>query len=81
MEGELRCPELVGREREWATLRTAIDAAALRGRGGTVVIVGEAGIGKSRLIGEAIGAATVAGLPVVRGRAVPGGTPVPLRPV
>ncbi|MGE3257377.1 ATP-binding protein, partial [Pseudonocardia sp.] len=42
---------------------------------------GEAGIGKSRLIGEAIGAATVAGLPVVRGRAVPGGTPVPLRPV
>src|SRR6185437_11650468 len=45
------CPVIVGR----APLLVALDAhlaAARDGRGGTVVIAGEAGIGKSRLVTE-----------------------------
>ncbi len=43
---------LVGRERELAELRTAIDGAR-RGSGALIEIVGEAGAGKSRLVAEA----------------------------
>lgn len=78
MEGDLRCPYLVGREREWALLRAAIDAAARHRRGGTVLV---AGVGKSRQVREAAGEAMAAGLPVVWGRTAAGGSPVPFRPV
>jgi predicted ATPase/DNA-binding CsgD family transcriptional regulator len=81
VDGELRCPYLVGRDREWAVLRSVIDARVRHRRGGTVLVAGEAGIGKSRLVRDAAAHATAAGLPVVWGRAGAGGSPVPFRPV
>src|SRR5262249_10520114 len=44
---------LVGRAREVDRLRTALDALE-QGRGGCLALFGEAGIGKSRLAGEAM---------------------------
>jgi predicted ATPase len=62
---------LVARDAELATLRRLVGAAAA-GAGGVVVVHGEAGIGKSRLLSEVRGLATRAGLTVHTGRAVEG---------
>ena len=43
---------LIGRGAEEARLEAALDAA-VAGRGSTIVVGGEAGIGKSRLVGRA----------------------------
>lgn len=62
---------LVGRASEVEVLAGALKAAC-EGRGGMVFVVGEAGIGKSRLVQEVSSAAEQRGVPVMRGRAVPG---------
>jgi class 3 adenylate cyclase/tetratricopeptide (TPR) repeat protein len=56
--------EMIGRRPELARMRTALDALCQQGRNGAVVIEGEAGIGKSRLL-EAF-AVTAAEAPVRR---------------
>ena len=63
---------VVGRDTERDLLRGRVGALT-DGLGGAVLLTGEAGIGKSRLLGEVADAARAAGLPVLRGRAVPGG--------
>jgi DNA-binding CsgD family transcriptional regulator len=68
----LRSPVLVGRRAELATARQLIGRAA-GGDGRTLLVIGEAGIGKSRLLAEVRSAATNAGLAVLVGRAVDGG--------
>lgn len=74
------CPELVGRDAERQVLRARVgDLAA--GRGGVVVLLGEAGAGKSRLARDALGLATARGAAVLAGRSVPGASPVPYRPL
>ncbi|OLB74234.1 MAG: hypothetical protein AUI14_24155 [Actinobacteria bacterium 13_2_20CM_2_71_6] len=61
-------PAVVGRHDELATLQGAVEAA-LRGTGGAVFLVGEAGIGKTRLATETTRYADQLGLNVLRGRA------------
>ena len=74
------CPELVGRADEVAALHARVERQA-RGSGGVVVLLGEAGTGKTRLAREASAAATERAIPVLAGRAVPGAHPVPYRPL
>ena len=63
---------LVGRRAELTALRSAVDKGA-RGTGAAVVVLGEAGIGKSRLLEAAVDRARAAGMAVLTGRAVAGG--------
>jgi len=60
---------LVGREREYGALMGAIEGLRL-GRGGMVSIIGEAGLGKSRLVAEARRQAGVSDLLWLEGRAL-----------
>jgi ATP/maltotriose-dependent transcriptional regulator MalT len=62
MGQRVSCPVLVGRDAEATRLRAAIERAAA-GQPATVLVAGEAGIGKTRLVTEAAGYA--AGLGVV----------------
>ena len=73
------CPVLVGRDEESRHLRAAL-AGARSGCGGTVLLTGEAGIGKSRLVRETAHAAREQGVAILAGRAVAGDVPTPFRP-
>ena len=59
---------LVGRDRELALLEAALDTAR-SGRPGITLVVGEAGIGKTRLVDEGAAIARSAGMRVLRGEA------------
>ena len=61
-------PRIYGRDAEIATLAEALDLAA-SGRLAVVLIEGEAGIGKSRLLEEALESARGRGIRVTAGRA------------
>lgn len=61
---------LVGRQAELSLLTAALDDAAT-GRGRVLLLGGEAGIGKSRLVIETIGAARERGFAVLEGAAYP----------
>ena len=76
---QVLCPVLVGRDEEARHLQAAL-AAAGAGHGGTALVTGEAGIGKSRLVREIVRAAAARGFVVLTGRAVSGGVPAPFRP-
>ncbi|MEU9962129.1 AAA family ATPase [Streptomyces sp. NPDC050982] len=71
---------LVGREPERDLLTSAVRSAG-EGRGSSVFVLGEPGIGKSRLVEEAADAAVRTGSRVLRGRAASAGRAVPLRPL
>lgn len=62
---------LVGRSRELQTLVAALTGLR-RGHGGVVLLVGEAGIGKTRLAAELAGQALAAGVPTGWGRSPEG---------
>lgn len=74
------CPVTVGRQAELRSLRQAL-AVVGAGSGQCAVLVGEAGIGKSRLAREVVGWASQQGFAVLTGRAVPGSMPAPFRPL
>src|SRR3954470_10479323 len=69
-EGVFAMDELIGRERERAALTDAIGTAAA-GAGGVILVSGEAGVGKTRVIRAVLEAS---GLRVLAGSASPGGT-------
>lgn len=58
---------LVGRREELRALSAALDAAAA-GSAGAVLLAGEAGVGKTRLIAETVARAQAAGFAVLTGR-------------
>ncbi len=70
----------VGRAPELGELERALDAARA-GTGATVLVAGEAGIGKTRLVGEISGRARDAGFEVLLGRSIDlVGTELPYQP-
>jgi DNA-binding CsgD family transcriptional regulator len=62
----MRCPIIVGREAQLSMVRRAFDQAG-SGSGQTLLIAGEAGIGKSRLVAEAKATANHQGWTIVEG--------------
>ncbi len=73
-------PVLVGRHAELSALSSAVATARSR-HGSATFVVGEPGLGKSRLVAEASAAAARGGVRVLRGRAAAGGSAVPFRPL
>jgi DNA-binding CsgD family transcriptional regulator/tetratricopeptide (TPR) repeat protein len=69
---------VVGRDQELRTVENALTAAA-SGRGGAVFLVGESGIGKSRLAAAAADQAFQADMVLMRGRGSAIGPMVPFR--
>src|SRR5215470_6226188 len=66
----------VGRERELSRL-----LAALRGGVRLVLVVGDAGVGKTRFVGEGMSRAEAAGVVMARGECLPLAQALPLLPV
>jgi len=76
----LLSPLIVGRDRELGVLRAGLDGAC-SARGSTVVVVGEAGVGKTRLLREVRTWCAGRGAVTLVGRAVDTATPSPFRPI
>jgi hypothetical protein len=79
--GRISCPQFIGRAEESQALDTALERAAAGGAP-TVLIGGEAGIGKSRVDEELSRRAAARGARVLAGGCAPfGGSTAPLAPV
>src|SRR5712691_11810599 len=76
----MRCPVVVGRDEELAALAEIFIRAA-GGGGACVVVTGEAGVGKTRLVNEAATWARERGQVVLVGRSTPTDRVSPLRPL
>ena len=77
---DILCPSVIGRDSEIADLTGALQDA-VRSRGSAYFLVGEAGIGKSRLVREATERARSEQLPVLLGQATQSSETVAFRPV
>jgi predicted ATPase len=75
------CPVLVGRRPEVEELHAAVAAVAEERRGSTLFLIGEAGVGKSRLAREALDMARRREFNVLWGRATPAASQVAFRPL
>lgn len=76
----LLCPVLIERNDELDELTSALDDAS-EGRGQTIFLTGDAGVGKSRLVREASELAVARGFHVLTGRGTESTVPVPYRPI
>jgi DNA-binding CsgD family transcriptional regulator/tetratricopeptide (TPR) repeat protein len=68
---QVLCPVLIGRHEELAALDAALHRAQA-GEGGTALVLGDAGLGKSRLAREAAAIAQARGFTLLLGRGVAG---------
>ncbi|MGH3265505.1 MAG: ATP-binding protein [Trebonia sp.] len=75
-----RASVMVGRDGELRLIQSALSAAR-EGRGGAVFVIGEMGIGKSRLATAAAETAVAAGMTIMRGRGSSISPMVPFRPL
>lgn len=75
-----RASEIVGRDSEIKALKGVLHDVQ-HSRGSAVFIVGEPGIGKTRLAAEVTGRALDSGMVVLRGRCTATGPAVPFRPL
>jgi predicted ATPase len=74
-----RAVPLVGRDQEMSLLRDRLENAR-QGQGSLISVVGEAGVGKSRLVAEAIETARSLGLRVLEGHTPSYGERIPYTP-
>jgi predicted ATPase len=77
---QMLCPQLIGRDDEVQAMQAALHAAR-HASGGSVFLLGEAGVGKSRLAREAERLALSDGMRVLWGRSVEDGGAVAFRPL
>src|SRR5207247_8069901 len=77
---QVLCPDLIGRAQELGVLIAALDGVRA-GRGRMVLLLGEAGIGKSRLARETMAEARRRGFSVLAGRSSDGRAAVAYRPL
>lgn len=73
-------PEMVGRDQELRGIEQALNAARA-GHGSAIFVIGEGGIGKSRLARAAADLGYAAGLRMMRGRGSSIGAMIPFRPL
>ncbi|HEX9766330.1 MAG TPA: ATP-binding protein [Nitriliruptorales bacterium] len=78
----LICPVIIGRDAELARLNTLVDGLSSEPpTGGALVVRGEAGVGKSRLVRHLAQVATTAGHTVLVGRSAQAGRAAALAPI
>ncbi|HLW00077.1 MAG TPA: ATP-binding protein [Ktedonobacterales bacterium] len=80
MEKPVICPVLIGRDQELADLRHLLNQTS-SGWGQLLLLCGEAGIGKSRLVAELITSATAQGFHVLEGKCFPTDRTAPYAPL
>src|SRR5947207_6394193 len=77
--GQFLCPIIVGRDTELDAIDGLLGSARAH-EGEVLFIVGEPGIGKTRLAREATTRARDVGMTILQGRCAPSLTPTPFRP-
>src|SRR5437879_1055318 len=76
----ITCPVLIGRTPELTSLRALVEQVK-GGQGQVVIVSGEAGVGKSRLVLETRAIATAAGFQVMQGNCFPTDRSCPYAPL
>jgi predicted ATPase/DNA-binding CsgD family transcriptional regulator len=80
VEKPIICPVLVGREPQLAAMRDLLNQTS-SGQGQVLLLCGEAGIGKSRLVAELTTSATAQGFHVLQGKCFPTDLTSPYAPL
>src|SRR5215210_8484402 len=80
LQHDVVCPTLVGRQPQVAALRQVLTRAR-EGNGSVALIVGEAGVGKSRLLRSMVDDARAAGFFVLQGACFEAERSIPYAPV